>query len=535
MELDALEREWEDWDESVAGYKRKKKECKDCGKMVYNLPRHCKQKHSSEALQAGNRGGQYCFVCKKVRKCMKSHLKVIHKIPRDFDDFKKLYAIFTKGEEDTDDENPVVEKADLFLDEFELHQRGQTGGRQSSKHAKQNRKQAEAILKHANQSLPEFFQDLEEALYSEEKGFFPEQVDKNNWKIGTVRSYLFSLKRYLDFLITKKQGCLDAMTGISATTTLDKLIASTAKDVSSRRHEHAMETRGKLLSASQIEAYLDSSHVKEIAAVLNLTTKDGASALGDKAITNCRTYLAAHTLIHNGQRTGVILNAKLSEFRNGDKVEDGKFIFHVAQHKTSGTYGPAVIVLDKKLYHYYRIYLKKIRPNLVKGEDPNGLFLNNDGTNLSRQTFNNNIRRHFEQAINVKNVSPTLLRMSLVSIMEKAGTTSEDMAKLAHQFTHSTQTQQRWYAIDRGIKKAVSAVKVMEDTRKDFSQEKKSDPLDSTEEDDNSNDSQKKTPMSQKETSEEEEDDELLEVREEEEAMALQVCNICYIFCLMSV
>ena len=267
---------------------------------------------------------------------------------------------------------------------------------------------------------------------------------------------------------------------------MDRLIASTAKEVSTRRHQHALETKSKLTSASQLQDYFNSMKVKEIRALLNVVKSEGSSVLSDKGITNCRTYLATHTLILNGQRTRVILNAKLAEFRNGDRRDDGGVVFHVADHKTAATYGPAVIVLNKDLYQNYRIYIKKIRPHLDKDGTAVNLFLNNDGTELKRQTLNNHLHRHFQDTVGLKNVTPTLLRKSLVSIMEKAGSTSEDMEIMARQFTHSSQTQQKCYAIDRGVDKAISVARKMEETTKSAHEQSRvsKDPLESTSDED---------------------------------------------------
>ena len=312
-------------------------------------------------------------------------MKVIHKIPKDCEDYKSLYALFTRQEPTLDDDD-ITDGRELYLDSFERHQMGISGGRQSSKQAQQNRKQAQAILKFIDQPLNILFEDVEDLLFDGEKGFFPLHVFKNSWKIGTVPSYLFSLKRYLDYLVTKQADILNVSVQIKAGKILDRLIASTAKEVSTRRHQHALETKSKLISASQLQDYFNSMKVKEIRALLNVVKSEGSSVLSDKGITNCRTYLAAHTLILKGQRTGVILNAKLAEFRNGDRRDDGGFVFHVADHKTAATNGPAVIVLNKDLYQNYRIYIKKIRPHLDKDGTAVNLIL----------TLNNHLHRHFQ-------------------------------------------------------------------------------------------------------------------------------------------
>ena len=290
---DIVSKEWYEAEEMMK--KRKKKNCPDCEKSVFNLSRHFRQAHQQHSFEGK---GTYCFVCRKSRKCMKSHLKVIYKIPTQCEDYKKLYSIFTRRDVSSDDQD-IIDGRELFLDAFERHQMGIPGGRQSARQVKQNRKQAQAILEFIDKPLNTIFEDMEDLLFDGDTGFFPVQVTKNSWKVGTVRSYLFSLKRYLDFLVTKQAEVLQVSVQIKASKILDRLIASTAKDVSTRRHEHALETKSKLITATQLQDYFDSLKVKEIRALLNVVKTEGPSVLADKGITNCCAYLAAHTLIRN--------------------------------------------------------------------------------------------------------------------------------------------------------------------------------------------------------------------------------------------
>ena len=167
-------------------------------------------------------------------------------------------------------------------------------------------------------------QDL---LFNGDKGIFP--ITKNSWKIETVRLYLFSFKRYLDYLVTKQAEVLQVSVQIKAGKSC--LIASMANDVSTRCHQHALNTNSKLISSTQLQEYFESLKVKEIRALLDVVKTEGTSVLADKAITNCCMYLAAHTLIRNERR----------------------FVFHIVKHKTAATYVPMAIVLNKAMYQDY--------------------------------------------------------------------------------------------------------------------------------------------------------------------------------------
>ena len=117
--------------------------------------------------------------------------------------------------------------------------------------------------------------------------------------------------------------------------------------------------------------------------------------------------------------------------------------------------------------------------------------------------------------------------------MDKAGSASEDMEIMARQITHSSQTQQKCYAIHRGVDKAISVVRKMEETRKSAHKHSRvsKDPLESTSDEDSpekETSSSRPTPPD-KETSEEEEDDKVLELLEEEEVQAVQVSSTSFL------
>ena len=82
-----------------------------------------RQMHRQDSVEEK---GSFCYVCMKSRKCMKSHMKVIHKIPKDCEDYKSLYALFTRQEPTSDDED-IIDGRELYLDSFERHQMGISG------------------------------------------------------------------------------------------------------------------------------------------------------------------------------------------------------------------------------------------------------------------------------------------------------------------------------------------------------------------------------------------------------------------------
>ena len=387
-------------------------------------------------------------MCKKsVKKDMVVHLKTMHKVPQTCEDFAQIYQIFAR--------QPYVKPQDALrtfhMNEFEKHLMQRAGGSKNQKQAKQHRRQAEAIIKSSGLSIPDLFKDVETVLYDEKKGFITMKRKGSNWKIGTIRSYLFSLKSYLSYLMTKKENVLDGLIAMKADKVLEGLISSTASDMSERKKEHATETASRLLTAAQLEEYLNCSKVNELAHLLKLVQEEGPGIVMDKGINSLITYLAVHVIIDSSCSSSLVLDAKVSDFLQGQQKEDGSF-----QLEVLGS-GGKKILLSKELYKEIRIYQKSIRPNLTKEKDPGTLFVNLDGGLITRQTFTNHIARHFEKTINVPNVTPTLLKLSVVNII--------DMATPALKLL-STQDPQT------SVRKALNLVKAMEvcsvETRNDL-------------------------------------------------------------------
>lgn len=59
------------------------------------------------------------------------------------------------------------------------------------------------------------------------------------------------------------------------------------------------------------------------------------------------TYLAAQIIYLNGQRPGVVQRMTIEEFSKKE-LEDGEYVIHVMDHKTTGTFGPAKCVVAPK-------------------------------------------------------------------------------------------------------------------------------------------------------------------------------------------
>lgn len=85
-------------------------------------------------------------------------------------------------------------------------------------------------------------------------------------------------------------------------------------------------------------------------------------------------------LIANGQRTGVVRNLTVGEYRSA-RMEDGKTLIQVRSHKTSGSYA-LQLVLDGSLKQDMDIWIKG-RDIFFKDAKVDYLFLSMKGQQLA--------------------------------------------------------------------------------------------------------------------------------------------------------
>ena len=76
------------------------------------------------------------------------------------------------------------------------------------------------------------------------------------------------------------------------------------------------------------------------------------------------TYLAAQIIYLNGQRPGVVQRMTIDEFSKR-QMEDGEYVINVMDHKTTGTFGPAKVVVSPEVVKIMEAYMTHVRQKLA--------------------------------------------------------------------------------------------------------------------------------------------------------------------------
>lgn len=205
-----------------------------------------------------------------------------------------------------------------------------------------------------------------------------------------------------------------------------------------RRKEKMADAVPTLLST--IAKYNKSDHFKRTTSLLLST---GRLAITRSNFTHIKACLITQFVIGNGQRAGVIINARVEQFRAAQNV--GKyFIMRVAQHKTR-KHGSARLTMSTQLHDHMKIYLN-IRKRFVGGHLHAGyLFPTPSGTAMkySRLSY------CLQIALKETSVTATTIRMATVVMAREMGTSESAMADLSQHMSHAPATRDEYYDVRR--------------------------------------------------------------------------------------
>lgn len=74
-------------------------------------------------------------------------------------------------------------------------------------------------------------------------------------------------------------------------------------------------------------------------------------------------FIAANIIYGNGHRPGVVQRMTTKEFEDCEE-EDGDLVVQVFEHKTSGSFGPANVVIEPNIYNLMAEYFTTIRTKI---------------------------------------------------------------------------------------------------------------------------------------------------------------------------
>ena len=129
--------------------------------------------------------------------------------------------------------------------------------------------------------------------------------------------------------------------------------------------------------------FLDSPEVES--SVREMLKKAKSRKLIWREIRIILAYLAAHLIFFNGQRPGIVQKMTISEFK-AKSEEDGEYVIYVKEHKTTGSFGPARVVVSTKICNLMEIYFNDVRKGLAPQHEvyKDRFFLTNTGNEYAK-------------------------------------------------------------------------------------------------------------------------------------------------------
>ena len=146
------------------------------------------------------------------------------------------------------------------------------------------------------------------------------------------------------------------------------------------------------------------------------------------------SFIGANLLYLNGQRPAAMENMKLLEFEQRQETGDGRYYIKVAEHKTAGTYGPAVLLISPKvsyLMECYYTYTRKL--TIPQPACHEYFFLKDDGGKLNTIS---EIMKSVGKMYNCNLPNPTLHK----KVITFKGANSDNLQLMRRHMTHSALT-----------------------------------------------------------------------------------------------
>ena len=206
-----------------------------------------------------------------------------------------------------------------------------------------------------------------------------------------------------------------------------------------------------LITPEQIEKYEQSQEARVAVKLFGEYMLESCPPLNRNDYCSMREYLFWQISLQNTHRSGVCANMTIEEFKTAGS--EGDLIrIKVKKHKTARVYGPAKLYLQNHVFRYLKIFVEKIRPQII-GSSPYA-FVSFNGVQMTSGQISKQINATWQRAgvygdmkVPNRNVSCTILRKSAsTAVLEHNPEVSKDVADL---LAHSEKTQQRYYNVRR--------------------------------------------------------------------------------------
>jgi len=215
---------------------------------------------------------------------------------------------------------------------------------------------------------------------------------------------------------------------------------SLSKQVAMQRQEHSKKVVENLPFVKDPNDILDNPELKEKVqnAIHNLTQtffSDDAKLL--------TAYCAALLLYNNSQRSGVIENTTIAEYKAIVPGDSNRFVINCHNHKT-GPQGVARLVMEKPVYHLLENYFTLVREKITPQPGVEQLlFLTVNGSKYN-QVYRK-IREQLEATMIHDITPPTPSEYRIVVQTDSQNLPPNVYKKVTKHLSHSEETSRRFY------------------------------------------------------------------------------------------
>lgn len=291
-----------------------------------------------------------------------------------------------------------------------------------------------------------------------------------NKAAGTLKSYLTSLQKFLEF-VTKK-GPRPHLPNID-TATKDLLFdlagslkgwrRCITKETSSEKWEKYLSECDSLLTSQDVEEIMNSQPAVEgRRAIIAADRARSSQELNLQQYGAARDLLLVSLTRAVGTRPGALENATVGMFEKAgwDAKKRNKVMF-VPSHKREED-GPAPIPMDPDTVFLMRVFVEKLRPLVTRDKDPSSrIFLKSDGAPYQKGTIGRRISVFIvKSGIRAdKAISATDFRKWIVTEMKRNKRQGQpiDEDLLRRLMCHSDKTAKQWYLRESLTEEAAEA------------------------------------------------------------------------------
>ncbi|KAK6169913.1 hypothetical protein SNE40_020884 [Patella caerulea] len=366
--------------------------------------------------------------------------------------------------------NDAPLEAQRLLIQFERHVRFADGARRTAEASRQHVKQVFRIWAAISRRSDWDVNNFENPRFVDRLWLMPlreASVDNPNdssvMKPGTIKSYICSLRLFIEFL-HENTKVVNHTSELWANK-IRRWNAAMRQSVTRRQMQIRADERDVLLTPDDISKIENAPVYIRVRNMLASMRAGETIVITAAKFRDILAYLLIRLLLDSGQRSMALSNMTMREFLSAHVQSDGIRVVSVVNHKTFYA-GHANFPLTEDLYREVETFIDYVRPlgTNTDNSDDARIFSNFTSTqeepHLNPSMICNIINSRFESLVG-KKVSSRLVRKSLVcTILEKA---PELSGELAHQMSHSEQTQKRYYSLPLACQRSAAISSTIRD------------------------------------------------------------------------